>query len=150
MKSVPESVVLAKQEIATNRVPVCLGIGSAWDGEVLGWTADWPAGLGDPDRLALSSVGGVAESLLEERGALVDTVDLSVLEVWVGVNTDPVDGGDDVAVGSVDPSSPGVNVANRGSGESGTRDGAANLLDVVDEGRWLLAWVGAAGLDSRW
>lgn len=150
MKIVPPGVVLAEKKAAADLIPVGLGVGGARNSEVLGWTADRPASLGDPEWLALRSVGNVTESLLEEGSALVDTVDLSVLEVWVRVNTKEVNSADNVAVAAVDPGGPGVNVTDGGTRESGTSNSRADLVDVRDKDAWLLAWVCATGLNGRW
>lgn len=70
--------------------------------------------LGDPDGLTTGGLLGLAESVLEERLGLGDVVGHRVLEVGVGVHTNPVTGINDGLVGSVVPGGPGVNVTNGG------------------------------------
>jgi hypothetical protein len=91
-------------------VPVGLGVGGVGNSEVLSLSANRPSGLSDPDRLAADGTLGVVESLVEERSTLVNAVVLGVLEVWVGINTDPVTSIDNSIVGSVNPSRPGIDV----------------------------------------
>jgi len=92
-------------------VPVGLGVSSARNGKVFSLSANRPSSLSDPDGLAADSILGVVEGFVEERCTLVNAVGLGVLEVWVGINTDPVTGIDDSVVGSVDPGSPGIDMA---------------------------------------
>ncbi len=92
-------------------VPVGLCVGSVGNGKVLSLAGNRPSSLGNPDRLAANSTLGVVEGFVEESSSLVDAIGFGVLEVWVGINTDPVGGTDDSVVGSVHPSSPGVDVA---------------------------------------
>jgi hypothetical protein len=53
-KSVPPSVGLAKER-ASNRIPVCLGVGSVGNSEVGSRAAYRPSGLSDPDWLSTNS-----------------------------------------------------------------------------------------------
>lgn len=59
---------------------------------------------------------------------------MSVLEVWVGINTDPITVVNNSLVGTIDPGSPSIDVTNRSSAQSSTSNGRSNLLDVIDEG----------------
>jgi hypothetical protein len=99
-------------------VPVGLCVSSAGNGEVLSLSANRPSGLSDPDGLAANSILGVIEGFVEERSTLVNAVGLGVLEVWVGINTDPVTGIDDSVVGTVDPGSPGIDVSDTNTAQS--------------------------------
>jgi len=94
LESVPPDVNVA-ESWASNLVPVGLGVVSGWDTQVCGLSANGPSSLSDPDRLAGDSLG-VADSLLEERLSAGDGVGLGVLEVWVSVDTDPVNGVEDI------------------------------------------------------
>lgn len=100
MESVPPNVGFT-EERATNVVPVGLSVGSAGDSITLVGTANWPASLGDPDWSATSDILGDGESILEEVGSSINAVGLGVLEVWVFVNTEPVQVVDDLGVGAV-------------------------------------------------
>jgi len=133
LESVPPHVDLS-ESWAGNCVPVGLGVGERWNTEVLSLSANGPSGLSDPDVLAANSVLGVRESLLEEVFALSDVVCHGVLEVWVGVNSDPVACGDNSRVRSINPGSPGVNVTNWGLLKSGTLDGIAESGNVTRDG----------------
>jgi hypothetical protein len=64
---------------------------------------------------------------------LVDAVDHRGLEVRVGVNTEPVDGLDNGAVGAVHPVVPGIHVSDRDTAKSGAGKSRADLADVVDK-----------------
>lgn len=114
-------------------VPVGLGIVSTGNSKVLSLASNGPSGLGDPNILAANGTLGVVQSLVEESSALADAIGLSVLEVWVGINTDPVAGVDNGVVGSVDPGGPGIDMTNTDTAQGGARDSSSNLFNVVDD-----------------
>jgi hypothetical protein len=60
LENVPPSRDVAAEQLASNRLPVGLGVVNARNGQVLSSTRSGPASLGDPDRLAVSnSLDGV-------------------------------------------------------------------------------------------
>jgi hypothetical protein len=128
-KSVPPSVGLAKER-ASNRIPVCLGVGSIGNSEVGSRAAYRPSGLSDPDWLSTNSSLCGTESILEETWAVLDAVGLGGLEVWVGVHSNPIASIDDGLVRAVDPSSPGVDVTDGGSAQGSIGNGGTNLANV--------------------
>ena len=90
-----------------------------------------PAGLGDPDPLALADVARVRDALPEDVPRVVDA---GVLEVGVAVHAEEVDGLDDGGVGRVDPCGPGVDVRDLFVRCSETPQHAADVTDLRGEG----------------
>lgn len=133
LKSVPPDVGLAETR-ASNLVPVGLRVGGVSNSLVLGRTADGPAGLSDPDLLARGTVLDLGNGIVEQTVGVVDGVGLGVLEVGVGVNTNPVGSLRDSDVGGVGPGGPGVDVADLSAAQSSASNGLADLLDVGHNG----------------
>lgn len=90
MKSVPPGVGCA-EDLAGNGLPVSLSVLDGSHALTRERTRHRPTSLGDPDRLALRSGNGGIVGVEEQRGTVLDTVGLGVLEVWVSINTQPVD-----------------------------------------------------------
>ena len=111
LEGVPPDVGLAEHG-AADVVPESLGVLGGGDGLAKGLAADGVAGLGDPDGLPGGGGLGLTEGVEEELLVVLDAVVEGVLEVGVGVDADPVTGVSDGLVGAVDPSGPGVDVAN--------------------------------------
>lgn len=135
LKSEPPSVGNT-EKWAGNGVPVSLGIGNGRNSEVLSWSRYGPSTLGDPNRLGANCVLGVGESLVEERGSVLDTIGLSVLEVWVGVESNPVTVGDNLSGGRINPGSPSVDVADGNSAQRRASKLSSDLLDIGDDDIW--------------
>lgn len=131
MKSVPESVDVA-QDCAGNLIPVGLGICKARHSQVLGGTTDRPSCLGDPDRLAASNRSRVVVGLEESLLGILDGVVHGILEIWVCIRANEVDGRNNSIVGTVDPGGPGINMAN---GNSTQRCAGKSRPDLTDEAR---------------
>lgn len=129
LKSVPPSVGRT-QKRARNLVPVCLGVLDGRDCITLGLTRGRPSSLGDPDGLGADGTLGVIKSLEEERFGIVDAVLLGVLEVWVGIVTNPVQSVDDLRIGAVNPGRPGIDVTDGSRTQRSARDGGFHLVDV--------------------
>ena len=146
LESVPPDILLAEPG-ATNLIPVGLSVLSVGLSITTVLAADGPASLSNPDGLAHSTTLSVGNSLIEEALALTDIIGLRVLVVRVGVHAEPVKVGDDIAVGAIDKSSPGIDVTNRSLAQAGAVDGGSDLLDVADEGIRVQAGV-LASLDA--
>lgn len=129
---VPPGVGLA-EERAADLVPVLLGVGEGGNGVTLIGAADGPAGLGDPDLLAVGDGLGLGDGVVEERLALVDAVGHGGLVVRVAVEAEPVDLVDHSRVGAVGPGIPGVDVTDGSAAQGGAGDGRLDLLDVGDQ-----------------
>jgi hypothetical protein len=139
LENVPPGVDLVEEEVAADVVPVGLGVLNRSNTLALGLTADWPAGLSDPDGLVTRVLLDVVHGFLEQRLAVRDVVVVGVLEVGVGINAEPVAGINDRLVGGVGPGSPGVDVADGGILQASSRDGGADGLDVFENGVRALA-----------
>ena len=148
MKSVPPSVHFA-ESWATNFVPVGLRIFWRSDCEVLCLSAYWPSSLGDPDLLSTNDGCCLIKSSLEQRLSTGDGIGFGVLEVWVCINSDPVDRVNDGFVGAVGPGSPGIDVSNGRSSERSSLQGSSELCDVSGESLWLCT-ISTAGGHSNW
>jgi hypothetical protein len=92
----------------------------------------------------------LTESVIEELLAGLNAVDHGVLEVWVGVHSNEIGRIDDSLVGTVDPSSPGVNMTdlNIPTWRSG-RDCSLYLANVRSQGGWVSA-ISRVGSDTCW
>ena len=99
MENIPPGVDFAEGGRAANLIVECLCIGKTGDTKVLGLSADGPSSLGDPYWLSASSSRGCVVCFPEEIISGIDAVAHSVLEVWVLVNAEPVDGCNDRVVG---------------------------------------------------
>lgn len=126
-KSVPESVDLSDQ-LAGHGLPVGLGVRGGGLGRARHLTGYRPAGLGNPHRLPVGGLDGGLVRGVEQRLAVVDGVLKSGLEVWVSIETEPVNGLNDSVVGRVSPVVPGVDVSD---GEAPVL--GLNLVDVFDQ-----------------
>lgn len=135
-ENVPPRVDFAEEKVAADLVPVLLRVRGRRDGLVLRGTCGRPAGLSDPDRLAIGGSNGRLIRRLEERLALGDAVGHSVLEVRVRIDADEVARGDNGIVGGIHPGGPGIDVTDRGS-DAGGVERSANLGDVVGDIRRL-------------
>lgn len=133
LHGVPPRVHIAKKG-ASNLIPVCLGVLERGDSLADSLATNGKPGFRNPD--GLSTDGGLrrAKGIVEESLVVGDSIGLSLLEVGVGVNADPVSGIDDGLVGSVDPRGPCVDMADGGVGERGAGNGITNLLHVFREG----------------
>lgn len=99
LENVPVSVDLVEKQATANVVPVGLCVCGRGNGQVLLVTADGPTGLGNPERLAVGSRVDLVDGILEERLSAGDVVGVGVLEVRVGIETEPVDSLNDGVVG---------------------------------------------------
>lgn len=129
-------------------VPVCLGVLRACDSLVLSRSGHGPASLSNPDRLALGSGLSLTKSVVEEGLTLVDAVGHGVLEVWVGVHSEPVASADECVVGAVHIRGPGVDVTNGDVCQSSASDSITDLLDVIDQSGRLSTRVATRGLKT--
>ena len=129
---VPPGVVLS-EELTADGVPVLLGVGDAGDGLALVVSADGPAGLGDPDLLAVGDGLGLSDGGVEQGLGVVDGVAVGGLVEGVGVEAEPVDLVDDSGVGGVGPGVPGVDVTDGGAAQLGAGDGRLDVLDAGDQ-----------------
>jgi hypothetical protein len=75
----PPGVDFTKQSIATDLVPICLGIGNTWDGLVLRRASRWPAGFSKPDWFSAGDCSGVVVRLEEQFSCIADVVGLGIL-----------------------------------------------------------------------
>lgn len=90
MEGVPPGVDLSKELLATDIVPVGLGVlgrGLCLAGRL---ATNRPSRLGDPDRLASDGTLSLTESRVEERATLANVIDHGVLEVRISINSNPV------------------------------------------------------------
>lgn len=129
-ESVPEGVGVADQ-LASDCLPVLLSVlgGSLSLARLV--TRHWPASLGNPDGLAVGSSDSSLVRLIEERLGVLDRVVESRLEVWVSVETEPVNSLNDGAVRTIGPVVPGVNVTNWEAPVLGL-----DLVDVLNQSVW--------------
>ena len=137
MERVPPGAVFA-EDTASDRVPVCLRVLDAGNSLAISWAGDRPAGFGDPNRLAGRGGNGLIEGAEKGCVGVADGVVDRVLIVRVGVHAEEVNGGGHSGVGRVDPSSVGVDMANRRADPCIGQDGAY-LANVGNEGVGLLA-----------
>lgn len=108
-QEVPPDVGLAKER-ATNVLPEGLSIVGGGDGVAEVLAADGPACFRDPDGLVADGITSTLQGTIEEGLAVANVVVLGVLEVGKGVEADEVTGLGDNRVGSVKPSSAGIDV----------------------------------------
>lgn len=132
LEDVPVSVDLVEKHATANLVPVGLCVVGRGNGQVLLVTADRPASLGDPESLVVGGSVDLVDGILEKRLSAGDVVGVGVLEVWVRIETEPVNSLNDGVVGGVVPGSPGVNVTDGDMGEACAGDGGSHGLDVID------------------
>lgn len=128
----------ASEELASNSLPVGLGVLSRGDSLAGVGALDWPSGLSNPHGLAIGDVDGGVVAGKEELSAVLDAVCLSSLVVWVSIHSKPVDSVDDGGVAAVDPGGPGVDVSQLRTARRSAADQVADLVDVVDEAGWSL------------
>ena len=147
MKGVPPDVDVS-ESWASNLVPVGLGVIGGSDSKVLDRSADGPSGLSDPDIFAIRDFCGVGHSFLEQRLSAGDGVRLCVLEVWVSVNSEPVNSADDIGrrASIVGPRSPCVDVADRRLLERSALDSGLELVDACEKDSSVFSDTGAGGL----
>jgi len=117
-------------------VPVSLSIGNAGNGQILSRAADRPASFGDPNRLATCSSSRVVVSLKECNIASLDGVVLSILEVRICVHTDEIRSSDDSVVGTVNPSSPRINMTDGSPAQWSVGNSRTNLTNVIGNNVW--------------
>lgn len=99
MEDVPVSVDLVEEQATANVVPVGLCVSGRGNSQVLLVTADGPTGLGNPESFVVGGRVNLVDGIYEERLSVADAVAVGVLEVWVGVKTEPVNSLDDGVVG---------------------------------------------------
>jgi len=105
------------EERASNFIPVGLSVVSGWDSEVLGLSSYRPSGLSDPDVLVACPILDCLKSFVEESLAACDVVGHGVLEVRVGIRSNPISSLNNSSVARIVPRSPSIDVTNR-SGDS--------------------------------
>ena len=130
LESVPKGVDLTEELTTANLVPILLGILGAWGSLVGLRTANGPASLSDPDRLALRSSLGLSVGRVEEILADANVVGHGALEVRIGIHSNEIRVLGNSTDRGVYPSCPSINVANR-SGYSRALDGGPDLVDVA-------------------
>lgn len=145
------------EDAAGNVLPVRLGGLGAGAGLARLRASNWPTGLGDPHWLALSGADGSVVGLEEEALGVVDAVLVDGLEVWVGINTYPVQRGHNFRVAVINVGSPGVleimsawliedasvdtyDVTNWHIGPWSTLENLTCASNVVNEQLWLGTW----------
>lgn len=138
LEDVPPGVDLAEEELATNLVPISLGVLCGSNGKVLGRTGQRPASLGDPVRLVASNSQNLLNGLLEEVLGIINAVGVGGLVEGVGIETEPVNSFDDGGVGRVGPGVPGIDVTNWDVSPGSAGNGVADSLDVGNNGVWAL------------
>lgn len=133
LESVVVEVDIVLDKLACNIFPVDTGVLRTRLSLVQSLASDGPTSLSYPDRLALSSVDGGMVSIKEEGARASNAVLHSGLEVRVGVHANEVNCLNDRVVGSINVDSPSVYMANRLALKTGSGNGTADLLDVLDE-----------------
>lgn len=132
LESVPPDVDVAEHG-ASNLLVVGSSVLKRGNSLADSLSAHRPAGLGDPDLLAVGNGLDLVPGILEELCAIGDGVALGILEVRVGIHAEPVTGLDDSVVGRVGVGSPCIDVTDGDRLEASALDGITGLLDVVDE-----------------
>lgn len=133
LEVVPPEVDALGDEAARDVLPVLARVLGARHRLVDGLARDRPPGLGHPDGLVPGEGDGLVEAVVEARVRVPDAVRLRLLPVGVPVEAEPGDVVDDGAVRVVEEGVVRVDVADRAVGERRARDGAAHLVDAVDE-----------------
>lgn len=146
LKIVVPEVDVGRDQRASDLLPVRASIGSVGNSLTIVVTNRRPASLGHPDGLALGNVVGLVQAVEEQGGGILDRVAVGRLPVWVAVEADPVNVGDDLGVGGVLKRVVGVDVADGDARESSAGDGGADLGDVVDQGVDIHTRVGGIAL----
>lgn len=144
LKNVPPGIDAVGKGMARDVVVVSLCVVNRGDGLTSCWAGHGPAGLGDPDGLSLAGGDGDLVVVPEGCVGVGDAVGLCRFVVWVGVDADEVDGGDQGVLTRVGPDVVGVDMA-----DGFVADDGSNLADVVDDGIWPNTNTGVTG-NANW
>ena len=128
LKDVPPGVDVVGECVAGDIVVVCLCVVDGSDCLSGGRAGHRPAGLGDPNGLALAGGNGYVVIVPEGGVGVFYAVGFGGLVIGVGVDTNEVDSGNQGVLAGVGPDVVGVDVA-----DGLVADDRADLVDIVDD-----------------